>query len=536
MIPKDVLREFVQRQRADHRWIKTLSASELDDALAALEPPPQLYPKQRLHQKACFLLGVAYPQFGFWLDMGAGKTLLALELLRYWWDIGRLNKAVILVTSDKAYLTWQRQIERFEIDIPYVFLEGSSEDKWRQWHGLKEGLIIVHYPGLVAMLTRRVKTGRKGKLEIDPSKMGEFCTGVGGLVMDESTKLGNPNSLTHQIGQHLADHAFARYALAGRPFGRDPLMLWPQFDLLDRGATLGDTLGLFREAFFDPQANYAARAKAVSRKARNRAKHLKEYKFNKRMMPELTRIIQNRSITYTTDEFPDLPPLGRTADVIEVNLPEDTEAYYQRLIDEIIAAKGNFRAMENVFHRMRQLSSGFLALRDDETGERIEVEFDENPKLDRLLELTDELPEQRKAVVFYDYTHSGRTIYEQLSAKKVGAIWLWSGTKNPTAELRRFLEKDSCTVAVINNKVGAYSLDGLQEVANYTFFYESPVSVIDREQSERRILRQGQPHHVFQYDLVVRDTVDEKILEFHREGRDLYKELTRHPEKLFVKR
>ncbi len=84
---------------------------------------------------------------------------------------------------------------------------------------------------------------------------------------------------------------------------------------------------------------------------------------------------------------------------------------------------------------------------------------------------------------------------------------------------------------MVNNQVGAFSLDGLQ-VANYQFFYESPVGVIDREQAERRLVRQGQVHQVFRYDLIVKGSADAKILRFHREGESLLKSLLRNPSKV----
>jgi len=179
---------------------------------------------------------------------------------------------------------------------------------------------------------------------------------------------------------------------------------------------------------------------------------------------------------------------------------------------------------------MRQISSGFVGFKNDESGEKAEVAFDENPKLERLLELLEELPEGHKAVVFYDFTFSGRTIVEQITAKlKRKPIWLWSGTKDSAKALNRFFTDESCTEAVINNRVGAYSLDGLQDVANYSFFYESPVPVIDREQAERRLIREGQKRTVFQYDLLLRNSVDARIRTFHKEGQDLFDALLRNP-------
>ena len=188
--------------------------------------------------------------------------------------------------------------------------------------------------------------------------------------------------------------------------------------------------------------------------------------------------------------------------------------------------------MKNAFIRRRQVSSGFVGVVDDETGEKAEIEFVENPKLDWTLELAESIPEGHKIVIFYEFTWSGRKLTEALTKLGLNPIWLWSGTKNSREELNRFETDPSCEAAVINHRVGAYSLDGLQKVANYTVFYESPVSVIDREQAERRLRRDGQLRKVFQYDPVVRGSVDRKILEFHKEGEELMTALLRDPEKV----
>ena len=146
--------------------------------------------------------------------------------------------------------------------------------------------------------------------------------------------------------------------------------------------------------------------------------------------------------------------------------------------------------------------------------------------------MIDELPEGSKAIVFYEYTHSGRRIVEALKKElDIDAVWLWSGTKNPSQKLEVFMRDKDSPIAVINNRVGAYSLDGLQ-VANYEFHFESALSVIDRAQAEKRIVRQGQTRKCFIYDLVADGTVDAKILQFHKEGSDLFQALLAHPEQV----
>ena len=520
MIPSSAVDNYLSRVLDKHLWVKGLTAQQLDAELAKLNPQPKLNPRLRVHQRACFLLGVAHPQFCYWLDMGVGKTILALELLQYWIQCGLIKRALIFVTSDKAFNTWEKQFKEFGIDSPVVALAGSSVEKWRQLEGFGDGLVLVPYPGAVAMTCARVK-GKRGKVKLvlDDKLVERLAAWAQGIVLDESTKVGHKDSLQHKLVSRLRKSAKVRYALAGRPFGRDPTMLWAQHFLIDDGATLGETLGIFRAAFFTEKDNYWG------------GPYSKEYKFKDKMRPQLAAMIQHRSITYSADECIDLPKVVPIREVVA--FPQEAEQYYRRVVEQVIAAKGNLREMENAFSRMRQISSGFLGLKDEDSGEKVEIEFQENPKLERLLELIEELPEGCGACIFYQHTFFGRRIVRELTALGHKPIWLWSGTKDARGELERFAKMEQ-PIAVIQNQIGAMSLDGLQHSANFLFFAESPVGVIDREQAERRLVRDGQKKHVFIYDLLVKGTVDEKVLAFHESGEDLFKALLRDPAKVLL--
>ena len=837
MIPPSAVKKFLADSRDDHRWMKKLTHTEVDKLLNDLDPPPKFWHGLLLHQKIGLYLGIVYRRFALWMSMGTGKSLVALELLQYWWDNRMMRRALVFVTSDKAFPTWERQIKQYKITVPFVSLDVSSSDaKWEILKCFGDGIIFLHYPGTVAMVSERVRSkGSKIKLVLSEPKVQELLRSVDALVLDEcfpagtkittgcgkafgkttsieqiksgdfvltwaglrnvkqvfkkrttvlvqlllsdgrkirctanhpfftdlgwvcagnlvgrhlygvetvsalweavsgfsqqkeilqsrmlvsvqntsdvgsdlldlcsdfhdpqirtevlqsillsefrgkdrtrsagwqsasreafveqghldetgiavevkpnitqneawdfreqsrrkwqaiakaaadgteclrpalgtrvchwigkeaiwlsnllqsgccqsdfedwnrnrwwnsqqsinagerseensktggvrvesvtceefvggidvfsleiedcphyfaggvlvhnSTKASSHRSLTYELCLAAAKQCQFRYALSGMPFGRDPALLWPQMNLIDRGASLGPTLGLFREAFFTKKQNYWGGPYSF------------DYTFKQNMRGRLSEILQHRSITYTADECIDLPDVRHLIE--EVRLPAHNLEYYNQVVRELIGSKSNFRAVKNAFLRMRQISSGFLGLKDDETGAKAEMDFDDNPKLERLLELIDELPTDRKALVFYEYTHSGRRIFEEIAdAMEIGAVWLWSGTKNPRAALEKFIKDPGCRIAVVNNKVGAYSLDGLQ-VANYEFHFESALSVMDRSQAEKRIVRQGQKHRCFIYDLVARDTVDSKILSFHREGKNLFEALLVDPE------
>jgi SNF2 family DNA or RNA helicase len=71
------------------------------------------------------------------------------------------------------------------------------------------------------------------------------------------------------------------------------------------------------------------------------------------------------------------------------------------------------------------------------------------------------------------------------------------------------------------------------QVANYTVFFESPDSLIVRQQMERRTVRPGQTKQTFIYDLVTRNSVEQKILDSLVAGRNLHERLIRGEEQLW---
>jgi hypothetical protein len=519
LIPKRIIERFLRARRDDHRWLKNCSHRELDDLLRKLDPRICPHPVLGLHQKVGLYLGIKYRSFAFWLDMGTGKSLLSLEILQYLWDSGALRRALVFVTSDKAFPTWERQLREYKITVPYCTLDaGLSKEKWRILRHFGDGIIFLHYPGAVAMVTGK-PSARAKKKQLLLDKVDELLRDVDVVIYDESTKAANAikdGSLTYQLCWEASQVARYRYTLAGMPFGRDPTPLWAQMNLVDHGETLGETLGLFQAAFFREGKGYGGRP---------------EFKFKRNMEDKLADIIQHNSMTYTADECIDLPPVRRIP--VPIKLTQEIKDYYREVIEEAIEAKGDKTIMKNAFLRMRQLSSGFIGLKDDETGEKATIEFEHNPKLEWTLDFLDALPRNRKVLIFYQYTVSGRRISKEIKEQfDVEPVWLWSGTKNAGKEIERFMSDPDTPFAVINNQVGAFSLDGLQ-VANYEVFFESPLSVIDRSQAERRIIRQGQKHRkCFLYDPVVEGTVDEKILEFHQEGRDLFKSLLTDPSRV----
>jgi SNF2 family DNA or RNA helicase len=510
------IKQFLNRPRDDHSWLKSVKEKWLDEALEEVEfKPARKDPPLDKHQKVCILLGIANEQFAFWLDMGGGKTRVSLELLNYWWKRGRLKRGLIVGPSEAVLIGWEKQFREWKIKIPYVtLLNSSSATKWESVAELDEGLILATYPGLNRMCSVLKLSGKgkrkKMRLKINQSRIKKLSKNLDAVIMDESTKLGNKKSLFYRTVVKLTKLARYRIELAGRPFGRDPTMLWSQMYILDRGETLGDTLGIFRAAFFKSKPNYWGGT---------------DHKFKKELQKRLNEVLRHKSIEYSEEEMGTKHKVR--SKIEEVMLPEENMAYYQRHLEQLKkqVGHGELHARENTFLRMRQISSGFLGVKDDLTGKKASIRFAENPKLDRLIELIEEVPEDRKFVIAHEFIYSGEMIQQALKKLKIKHGWLRGGIKDGREIQDRFDNDPEYRGLILNHKVGGYGTN--LQAANYLFNFEFPVPVIDDEQLRKRLPRKGQRFTVHEYDLVARGTADMRILKWHKEGGDLFKAVIR---------
>lgn len=494
-------RSYLLRELDNHDYLKDVPKEELYDHAKRLG---YRFVTDCWHnQLVTFAIGTALDEFCFFIKMGGGKSRSALDLIRYRKRRGELLRGLILAPELLHVASWEDQIKMHAPDLSYRLLLGDKGERFDLIER-KSDVCVMNYKGLEVYMSRLMKVPNKKvrKQQVDPALAGEFAAKFNFAVYDESHRLGNYQSLIYKLCSWLSVSAEYRYALTGTPFGRDPIKLWPQFMLVDHGKTLGSTLGVFRNAFFTPKKDYW---KGV------------EWNFNTDMIGELNRVIKHRSITYELAELRDMPK--KIPIRLPVKLSGEGLVYYKRIVDGLKEAQGDYKSLGNIFIRMRQCVSGFLALKADDES-RVEVQFKTNPKLDALREFI--LSKDDKVLVFHEFIHSGRLIEQMLEQCKIGFASLRGGTKDPAVQYRRFLSDPKCRVFVLNNRLGSEAINP-QGVCSRAVFYESPVSPIQREQAEGRVHRPGQKWTTFIYDLVVLGTIDEKIAVYLKEGHDLLK-------------
>jgi SNF2 family DNA or RNA helicase len=518
------IKKFLERPHRDYSRWKDISREELDRRMARLPVRPPIWDALKKDQKTCLVIGARKRQFAFFNETGTGKTFLSIALMAYFKKTKETTCNLVLVPNKINKYEWRD--EGFKKHAPHmscVVLQGSTKDKWKL---LDENpgadCFVETYAGFVRMCCdlKEVTRKRKGqkvkipKLVPDKKLINRLMKLFDGVYLDESTYVKNKASLPWRICNQLSKTANAFFILTATPFGRDVEDVWPQVFLVDRGETLGETLGLFKATYFEEKDAYWST----------------EYKLTKEGKKAISRRLDNISIAYAADEA-EMPHLSRFKK--EAVLAQDAEQHYERAKAAMLASKREYTEMKNAFLRMRQISSGFVGFKDDETGEQARFAFETNPKLDMLEALVTTFKPEHKFIVFHEFNYSAGVISALLDGLKIGHV-LINGMRKDGDQARDKFKHDPKTQAlVLSNAAGGYGLN-LQN-AKYGIYYESPVGAILRKQTEKRFDRQFSLHKtVMLYDLIVRGTVDQSILNFHAEGRSLWKAiLNRGPESIF---
>lgn len=506
ILPQAVKR-FRERELWSYNWLKQVPRLELFSSIR--EPKWRFYTNPRDCQLVCFTIATSVPDFLFLLDMGAGKTKLTLDALWYRRIVDGLGKTIVVVPSAESVLGWQDQIAEHRPEFKSVALMGGKEERIEdlldKYHDTD--IFLINYQGLMSYMTS-LEQGKKSKRvrQIDHRIAQRLAELFDAVVLDEIHRVGNKNSLIFRMCDALCKRAKVRYGLTGTPFGRDPERLWAQFYLIDRGATLGPTLGLFRAAFFTAEDNYFGGV---------------DYTFDEKHADLLYQTLNNRSIRYEDKEFSDLPAVNYVKH--RLTFGTDAEDYYKQVRDEFLKSKGDLQEMQNSFLRMRQVCSGFLTLKGED-DEKHRVSFYTNPKLNALEDILDSLPSYEKVMVFHEFILSGNTIQAMLERKKIKHARIGGTSHNrPGLSMQRFLRDPSVRVLLANNhSSGATTGTNPHKVCRRQVYFDLPVDPITRTQAVARVRRMGQEKHVYIHDLLISGSVDEMVQKFLAQGKSLF--------------
>ncbi len=332
--------------------------------------------------------------------------------------------------------------------------------------------------------------------DLEQYRKHEFDT----VVLDEAQHI--KNRQTQNAKAVKAVRARNRIVLTGTPMENSVLDLWSIFDFLMPGY-LGSAKD-FRDRYEVP----ITRDKDAGTRDRL-ARRLRPFVL-RRLKTEVAKDLPEKieQVSYCA-----LTP--QQASVYEQVLTSSRQAILQA-DEKQGSAKGRMVALQALL-RLRQICCDLRLLNLPGTNED-----ESSAKLDLFGELLEEaIDGGHRVLVFSQFVSMLKLLRERLEAEDIPFCQLDGSTRDRQAVVEKFQQDASIPVFLISLKAGGTGLNltGADTVVHFDPWWNPAVE----DQATDRAHRIGQRNVVNSYKLIVRDTVEEKILSLQQRKRDIAK-------------
>ena len=456
------------------------------------------------HQRKALEASWAEEYYALFMEMGTGKTKVAIDTMAVLYEAGKINAALI-VAPKGVYDNWfKNEIPAHLPDrIERTLLRWTPAKTKRMEIDLKDFIvgelngIKIFVMNIEAFSTSRGTDAATAFLYQNPNNL---------VVVDESTTIKNRKAARTKNIVKLQEYSKYRRILTGSPITKSPMDLFSQCDFLKNKA-----LGF--NSYFAFQARYA------NIQQRTMGHRSFQQIVGYRRLDELSEKLDTFSDRVLKQDCLDLPEKVYVRREIEFT-PEQKKLYTQ--MKNLALAKlesGELATTASVLTqimRLQQICCGFI--QPDEG----EIETIPSNRLKELLELSDEV--QGKAIIWATYTHDILRIEEELKLRfgPDSVATYYGGTPQDQRQeiVTRFQDKaDPLRFFVGQPRTGGYGIT--LTAANTVIYFSNSYDLEIRLQSEDRAHRIGQTNKVTYIDMVSPDTIDEKILQALRSKIDI---------------
>jgi len=449
-----------------------------------IEPVPlsdKFAGKLRDYQKAGldWLHFLARFQFGGILadDMGLGKTVQVIAQLQNMKDANDLEIPALIVVPLTVLFNWENEFSRFAPGLQVMRFQGQKADRERLARDFnKHDVVLLSY----------------GILLQDQELLQQTAWSY--LILDESQKIKNPSTKTYQAVLSL--QANNRLCLTGTPVENSVTDLWAQFNFLNPGM-LGN-LQQF-ESRFVKNGNNTDERQALLRRIifpfilrRKKGEVLKE-------LPERTDIVQLVDMTE-----------------LQQQTYKKWLDYYRTQIFDQVEKEGLNKTRLKILEALTYLRQ--VACHPAILDEAIDLQ--ESGKVQLIEEMLEELLEEgHKVLVFSQFVRFLALIRKVLEARNWQYEYLDGSTRNREKHIENFQENPEIKIFLISLRAGGLGLN--LTAADYVIHLDPWWNPAVEQQATDRAHRIGQEHRVFVYKYIVKNSVEEKILELQEQKKEL---------------
>lgn len=434
-------------------------------------------------------------------EQGCGKTTTAVAWLRSKFVSKQEITKTLIICPIAVLYNWQRE---FDINASPQVVESIlvpyMRTKRTKYTGIERATLIQTTQKKIVILNGESLDNQAVVTALQIFKPTN-------IILDESHKFKNPKLTSiSRLGKLLSisDYATNRMILTGTPILNSYLDLWAQYRIMDGGKTFGTNFWVFRATYFeDKNAGWSGQPK-----------------YFPNWMPKpnaheiLSKLLGAKASRLKKTECLDLPPLVHTTHYVEMS-PEQSKAYYameNELVAEVqLGTCAATNALSQVM-RLLQILSGHLPVENETQRAKITTYFRQNPRLEALRELVEELTGNHKVIIWATFEANYAQIRGMLRELNIPHAELVGGTKDRQGEIDRFQLDPKCRVMLSNPQAGGTGVNLV--AASYMIYFSRSYSLGDRLQSESRAHRGGSEIHekITLIDLVVKDTLDEVVL------------------------
>ena len=455
------------------------------------------------HQRTALDKSISRPYYGFFMEMGTGKSKVLIDTIAYLGNTMQIDFALVIAPKG-VYRNWvNKEIpDHFPNDVRHsVFYWQASTAK-----SYKDDLnkfFKSTEPGVkIFVMNVEAFSSSKGK------KAGEWIAarfgGNGLIAIDESTTIKNHKAKRTKSLVKIASGFKYRRLLTGSPITKSPMDIFSQCEFL-----APRLLGF--DSYYAFQMRYAHVQK----------RHLSNHMFTQiigyKRLEELTNKIDAFSYRVLKKDCLDLP--DKTYTVRHVPLTLEQVRMYKDMQKQalIMLESGDLVSAPQVITqmlRLQQLLSGHMKTDD---GEMVEVETNRMPALMSCLEEV-----SGKVIIWSRFRYDIQNIYTALQRQfgESSVVCYYGDTKDDERQQAiNLFQNGDARFFVANPATAGYGLT-LTE-ANTVIYYANDFNLETRIQSEDRCHRIGQKNPVTYIDLIAEGTIDEKIVGALRDKIDI---------------
>ena len=444
-------------------------------------------------------------EYGYFMEMGTGKSKVLVDNIAMLYDKGKINAALIIAPKG-VYRNW------FSGEIPnhlashidhktVLWTATTSKTKDKEYQQLFKIDFDLH----ILVMNVEAFSTKKG-LEFATKFINCHKTI---MAIDESTTIKTPTAKRTKAILALGKLAKYRRILTGSPVTKSPLDLYTQCNFLHEELLGFNSYYTFRNRYATMiDRNFGGR----------RVQIVGGYK----RLDELADSLKKFSYRVLKEDCLDLPP--KVYIQREVELSDEQRQIYSTMKSAALASlKGKMATAPHVLTqlmRLHQISCGHLK-NDDDTITEIK-----NNRMSELLDVLDEV--EGKVIIWANYVYDIKQIVKAISKKfgedsivqYYGAIDAETRQKN----IVKFQDPDSYARFFVGNpQTGGYGIT--LTAANNVIYYSNGYDLEKRLQSEDRAHRIGQKKSVTYVDFITPKTVDEKIVKALRKKMNIATEI-----------